>query len=229
MAFGLMGACRSHEFPEIRLAHIKRYSDMYFVTLPKEFTKTKARKNEFAITGQLFHFVQKYEKLRPSHVKTDRFFLNFQKGKCTVQPIGKQKFYKMPFRIAEYLELEDPHLYTCNFEEHMTCFVNRLLIQQKYPGHSFRRTSATFLANTGASIEDIKRQTGHKSTNIAYKYIGESKGHKIKTGNAIAASLSSSSLLETIQCVYYLRWTDMIRISLATSTKRMQQLLRQAF
>ena len=31
--------------------------------------------------------------------------------------------------------------------------------------------------------------------NIAYKYIGESKGHKIKTGNAIAASLSSSSLV----------------------------------
>lgn len=77
----------------------------------------------------------------------------------------------------------------------MTCFVNKLLIQQKYPGHSFRRSSATFLANTGATIEDIKRHTGHKSTDIAYKYIGESKGHKIKTGNAIAASLSASSVV----------------------------------
>lgn len=63
----------------------------------------------------MFGIVQKYERLRPSHVKTDRFFINFQKGKCTVQTIGKLKFYKMPARIASYLNLPESHLYTGNF------------------------------------------------------------------------------------------------------------------
>lgn len=84
----MMGACRTHELPEIRMQHIKRYDDMYYVSLPKEFTKT-GEPNSFAIMGQMFHIVDKYEKLCPGHVQTDRFFLNFQKGKCTIQTIGE--------------------------------------------------------------------------------------------------------------------------------------------
>lgn len=98
------------------MEHIVHYEDMYFVTIPREFTKTN-KDNAFGITGELFHVVKKYEALRPSHVKTNRFFLNFQKGKCTVQVIGKSKFYGMPRRIAEFLKLPEPERYTGNSEQ----------------------------------------------------------------------------------------------------------------
>lgn len=49
------------------------------------------------------------------------------------------------------------------------------------------------MANTGASIEDIKRHTGHKSTKVAEMYIGDSVAHKKRTGNVISSSLSSTS------------------------------------
>ncbi|KAG4081131.1 hypothetical protein HA402_011976 [Bradysia odoriphaga] len=112
-AFGLSGACRTHEFPTIRMQDIARYDDMFYVTVPRSVTKTR-NDNSFAITGALLDYVRKYESLRPGHATSDRFFLNFQKGKCTVQAIGKSKFYKMPRRIAEFLNLPDPENYTGN-------------------------------------------------------------------------------------------------------------------
>lgn len=116
-AFGLCGACRSHELAAVIMENIVRYEDMFFVTTPRELTKTADKDNAFGITGESFHVVKKYEALHPSHVKTDRFFLNFQKGKCTVQVIGKSKFYGMPRHIAEFLKLPDPEKYTGNFEQ----------------------------------------------------------------------------------------------------------------
>lgn len=93
---------------------ISRYADMYYVKVPAIKTKNK-KANSFAITGPMLDIVRRFEKLRPSHVTTDKFFLNYQKGKCTNQSIGKHKFYGMPHRIAEYLNLPDPQLYTGNF------------------------------------------------------------------------------------------------------------------
>lgn len=83
---------------------------------------------------------------RPEKTTSDRFFLNWQNGKYTNQPIGVNKFGSMPKKIAEYLGLDDAHLYT---------------------GHSFRRSSATLLADAGANITTIKRHGGWKSTTTA--------------------------------------------------------------
>lgn len=95
------------------MSDISRYDDMYFVTIPAINTKT-VNENAFAITGPLLDVVRRFEKLRPSNAP-DRFFLNYQKGKCTTQAIGKNKFYKMPQRIAGYLNLPNPERYTGNF------------------------------------------------------------------------------------------------------------------
>lgn len=95
--FGLCGACRSHELPDVLLKHIKKYDDMYLVTIP--LTKNYEERS-FAVTGTFFSIFEKYAALRPSAAKCDRFFLNYQKGKCTVQPIGKNKFYKMAGRYT---------------------------------------------------------------------------------------------------------------------------------
>ncbi|KAJ8914382.1 hypothetical protein NQ315_017472 [Exocentrus adspersus] len=61
-----------------------------------------------------------------------RFFVAYTRGKCTVQCVGVNTFGKIPSEIAAYLQLPNPQLYT---------------------GHSFRRSSASILANTGEGIE----------------------------------------------------------------------------
>lgn len=109
--FCMFGAGRTHELPTIRMTDIARYDDMYYVTIPPENTKT-LKENSFAVRGAMLDIVRKYEKLRPATATSDHFFLNYQKGKCTVQNIGKGKFYKMPSRIAEYLKLPNANLYT---------------------------------------------------------------------------------------------------------------------
>lgn len=60
-------------------------------------------------------------------------------------------------------------------------------------GHSFRRTSITAYANSGASIEALKRHSNHKSTKICESYIGESIGNKKRVGQVMAFSLNRPS------------------------------------
>lgn len=57
-------------------------------------------------------------------------------------------------------------------------------------GHSFRRTSTTIYANAGASIEALKRHTGHKANAVCESYIDESMEYKKKTARAITSSLN---------------------------------------
>jgi integrase len=82
--------------------------------------------------------------MRPA--ESSRLFLNFRNGKITKQPIGHNTFSSMPKKIAMFLNLEDPQLYT---------------------GHCFRRTSAPALALQGGGVLDLKRHGGWKSSNIA--------------------------------------------------------------
>jgi hypothetical protein len=66
--------------------------------------------NEVAINA--VDIYRKYVILRPQVVAYRRFFLNYQRGKCTVQPVGENKIPKMPSVIAEFLGLSEPALYT---------------------------------------------------------------------------------------------------------------------
>lgn len=93
---------------------IARYEDMYYVTISE--TKT-GKPNSFGITGNFLNIVRQYEALRPSNVTSAKFFLNYQRGKCTVQTIGQNKFAKMPRRIADFLNLPNPDGYTGNFSQ----------------------------------------------------------------------------------------------------------------
>lgn len=86
--------------------------------------------------------------------------------------IGKNKFAGMPKQIAEFLHLPDPASYT---------------------GHTFRRTSATMLVDSGANMETLKRHGGWKSSAVAEGYIAESLGNKKNIGKMIMSSLNLSS------------------------------------
>lgn len=60
-------------------------------------------------------------------------------------------------------------------------------------GHSFRRTSATFLAAAGGDILTIKRHGGWRSSTVAESYVESSLSTKKRTEDLI-----SSSIVETV-------------------------------
>lgn len=102
--------------------------------------------------------------LRPVHVKHRRLFLQYRFGKCTIQPVGINQFSKIPTLIARYLQLLNPECYT---------------------GHSFRRTSATFLVGAGADILSLKRHGGWRSSSVAEGYLEDCMEGKIQVSNQI--------------------------------------------
>lgn len=174
LVFGVNGACRGCELVNIKTSDIQNCSDdLLLVNLPD--TKTK-RERSFVIRGDYAKIVKKYQDLRPLNMSSDRFFLNYTKGKCTRQVIGKNKISAIPSQIAEYLKLQDPKLYT---------------------GHCYRRTSASLLAESGADMTQIKRHGGWRSDTVAEGYVENSVHNKEKIscciGNNIKLKLQSHS------------------------------------
>lgn len=112
---------------------------------------TKNDKPRQFIVGELFYdTVKQYTALRPSESFTDRFFIQYQKGKCHKQVIGKNKIGEIPQTIAEFLKLPNAKLYT---------------------KHWFRRTAATLLSDSGANITMLKQLGRWQSTSIAQGYL----------------------------------------------------------
>ena len=162
---GITGACRRNELYQLTVENITDKNTHLIVDILD--TKTHIDRT-FTVNNPFREIIVTYMRLRPSNVTTTKFFLNYQKGKCTKQPIGINKLGAYPYKVAEWLELPDPKLYT---------------------GHSFRRTSATLLANAGASMGTLKRHGGWKSAKIAEGYIEESVNNKRKICQQITESL----------------------------------------
>lgn len=166
---GVMGACRRHELHQMKITNFNDLGSALLVTIPD--TKTKIVRN-FTVTAPYYEIYKKYANLRPPNVNGLWFFINYQKGKCTVQRIGLNKFGAMGKDIAKYLKLPNHELYT---------------------GHCFRRSSATILVDAGGDITTLKRHGGWKSTAVAEGYIDESKKSKLDTANKIANAIQDIS------------------------------------
>jgi integrase len=95
---------------------------------------------------------RQYMALRPRYTKKRRFFLTYGKGRCTVQPVGKNTIGGVPNIIAKYLKLENLHQFT---------------------GHCLRRTSSTLWIEAGASFETRKMHGKWKSNTVAQSYVEE--------------------------------------------------------
>lgn len=93
----------------VKVEDIKKYDKLFLVTSPK--TETNGKRS-FNITGTFFSKVQKYFALRPPNVGHNRFFIQYHNGKCTSQPIGRNKFCGMSRRIAVYLNLPQPERFS---------------------------------------------------------------------------------------------------------------------
>lgn len=96
------------------------------------------------------------------------FFLNYQKGKCTQQSIGVNKFGGMPQKIAKFLKLPSP---------------------ERFTGHAFRRMSATLLSDAGADLTIIKCHGGWKSDQVVEGYIEDSIQNKKRICNNITKNI----------------------------------------
>lgn len=175
-----MGACRKHELYQMRTNHIEDLGTTILITVPD--TKTKVQR-KFTITGPFCTLFKKYWALRPANLENNNFFINYQKGRCTKQVIGINKFGSMPRQVAVFLKLDHPEQYT---------------------GHCFRRTSATMLVDAGADITTLKRHGGWKSTEVAESYIENSINSKIAIANKILSEVTpqtSKSITSTITTV----------------------------
>lgn len=166
LIFGICGACRSIEFSKITVNDVEKHNEIILVKLRN--TKTKIDR-QFVVRKEFANLVEKYQSLRPENLHTDRFFFNFQRNKCLRQVIGKNKFANMPRQIASYLNL--PNI-------------------DQYTGHCFRRTSATLLADSGASISTLKRHGGWKSSTVAEGYVEDSIENKTKITSKITESIN---------------------------------------
>lgn len=166
---GISGACRRSELHSLTINDVQREKNVFVLKL----LDTKNNKpRTFVVEEKYVETVQRYIDLRPSSVDTQKFFINYQNGKCTKQTIGINKIGRMPREIAKWLGLSNPESYT---------------------GHSFRRTSTTLLADAGADILELKKHGGWKSGQVAEGYIEESINNKRKTAKKITNSIDEAS------------------------------------
>lgn len=158
---------------DLRMSDIKKEGSVLIINIPPCKTE-KGRK--FAVTDDseipYVQIFKKYLSLRPDQMPTDRVFLKYSKGKCIKQVVGVNTFGKCPFLVAKYLNLPDA---------------------EKFTGHAFRRTSATIMANSGMSVDELKRQVGWKSSTVAAAYVEESIENKLSVSRRIVGAVNGSN------------------------------------
>ncbi|KAK4887576.1 hypothetical protein RN001_003847 [Aquatica leii] len=100
---GVLGACRGAELCDMAVADFEDLENKLLkITIPT--TKNHISRT-FTVEGEYYEIIKKYASLRPKNAESSRFFLNYQKGKCTKQVIGKNKVATCPKQIAEFLNL----------------------------------------------------------------------------------------------------------------------------
>lgn len=169
VVFGIYGATRTCELVNLRMTDVQPKGDIFVVKIPASKTDVD---RTFNIEGFYVNIVRKYRDLRPEKTPHDRFFINYQLGKCTVQPIGKHKFESTPKLVASMLELNNADEYT---------------------GHSFRRSGATLAAEGGVDFLALKRHIGWKSSAVAEGYINDSAQNRRKMAKIITSALTATS------------------------------------
>ncbi|CAH0560672.1 unnamed protein product [Brassicogethes aeneus] len=158
LIMGIMGGCHANELHSMAVEDLQDFGSAMLVSVPNNKTKIDRK---FILTGQFYEVCKKYAELRPLHTETSSFFLNYQKGKCTIQNIGINKFGSMGKQIARYLKLPNP---------------------EEYTGHSFRRSSAT-LFNASRGISSFKQMGDWEPNHIPEEYLEEPIPVKVDMGD----------------------------------------------
>lgn len=107
--FGMVGGCRTYELHALTVDQMEDFGSALLVTVQSANARVP---RQFTITGIYYEYCRMYMNLRPENALSKSFFLNYQKGKCTVQNIGINKFGSMGKQVANFLNLPDPEMYT---------------------------------------------------------------------------------------------------------------------
>lgn len=175
LIFGIAGACRRDELYKLEVNDVEDVDSAFIVRIPD--SKTHVERN-FVVSGKfesidLLSLCRKYSAARSAITGIDKFFVCYRNGKCIKQVVGINMFGKMPGQIAEYLGLKNP---------------------KEYTGHCLRRTSATFLVDSGGDILTLKRHRGWKYSSVAEGYVEDSIGYKRSVANRILVGENSTSV-----------------------------------
>lgn len=170
--FGLCSGSRGCELTDLTLANVKDDGKELVVQIPD--TKTKVAKL-YVVGSEFTKIIRKYLDMRPRHVKTDRLFLQWRKGKCIAQVMGKHSIAQIPKNVARFLNLPDPDSYT---------------------GHSYRRTTTTVAANAGFTVTELKRLMGWKSDRVCEGYIQNSVAYQRSLSKRVYDAILPSTSVE---------------------------------
>lgn len=171
-AFGVFGACRRQELHDLCFNDVKVEGSVLVVRIAQ--TKNYKPRTFTIVPDGVVNCVALYEKyvaLRPKNVKCKNLFIYYKGG----QPVDINSFGKFPMEIAKFLKLPNPSLYT---------------------GHCFRRSSATILSNSGATLTEVKRLGGWKSSSVAESYIEECIESKIRIAKKITVGKADENIVE---------------------------------
>ena len=194
LVFGLYGALRVSELAALKFEHVE-YHHHPVKHLKVNITQSKTDKSEqgffFIIpersSGDLNCPVKLFHQYRNQIEKaTGRRFRYFRNGKFSNNVIGVHSVALVPRMVATFLKLKNSNEYT---------------------GHTLRRTSATFLANQGISMPNLKRIGRWKSTTVAQGYLDQSTTRKLKGSKMIEKSLTLNTKTQTSSTVvnnYYI-------------------------
>lgn len=183
LVLGILGACRRSELWSLTVDDFEDSEKNILVSLRNTKNK-KDRKFLIPKTGLPFDaygLYKKYINLRPRNFDNPKFFIGYKKGKCVKQIVGIHTIGSVPQKIAKFLNLENP---------------------ERYTGHSFRRSSATMLAENGGDLLSLKELGGWESSTVAETYIEKSVSKRMKITNQLFhdSSKNNVSLVDTNIC-----------------------------
>lgn len=176
------GGLRCVELLNLSFADIEMKPAEIIVRIEKSKTDPKGKSNFFYIIPKKpdsasdeccpYSIIKKYVDQFTS--KEGRFLRNYNvKSKnFTMQPMGRNLLAKIPSFIADFLGLQNP---------------------EKYTSHCFRRSAATVMADSGATLPSLKRQFRWKSDSVAMTYIDQSKKHKFDVAQTLTIHKTVSS------------------------------------
>lgn len=185
ITIGLSGALRKCEIYTMKFGDVKQLEGTFLISIPRSKTNTTG---SFAVTSpndpaspiNYYTYLERYHKLRVAlGTAVDMpYIMQVRSGKCTRQRVGEHSIGNIPKIVATFLGLENPKSYT---------------------GHSFRRSSTTALAESGADILTIQRHGRWQSSTVAERYMSESVTHRVGVAQRICydAGASTSSAQDT--------------------------------
>jgi integrase len=178
LAIGYFGALRCAEVEKLRFSDIEDREDTgFFVQLGRTKTNPKGgdrklvpRLSDEAVCPYLV-FVE-YKRLVDQSLGKVRegddraLFLRWhpERKKFENRKLGKEKIREVPTIVARFLGLP---------------------MAEEYTGHSLRVSSATALANSGASLTSLKRHGRWSSTSVAEGYVRDSDAVKVDEASAL--------------------------------------------